>query len=509
MFHVAGHRLTAGRRLIVTMLTALTFLGALAACTGSSTGTPHVGRAGSPQRPNIVFILTDDLSNDLLQYMPHVRALAEQGTSFSHYYVVDSLCCPSRAAIFTGMYPHDDGVFRNVAAKAGNVDDAGYAAFEMHNDEHKTYATSLHAADYRTAMMGKYLNGYAPHDPVPLGWDEWDVGGVAAYKEYDYSLNQDGIQVQYGHNPADYLTTVLSHRASSVIDDASRSKKPFAMEVATFAPHLPATPAPRFAHSFPNLRAPHGPAWDTLPTDPPSWLAKFPKLSRADIANINNVYRRRVRSVQSVDELVANLERQAACRSRDEEHLLRVQLRQRLPHRSVPAAAGQADRVRHRHPRAADRDRAGGARGSHRVGAHLQHRPHPDLRGPGRRETDRTGRRHQPDVAAARFARAAGLAAGRAHRAPRPGLQPQGPRLPELPRRDPQSYEAVRTAGALFVEYRDGEQEYYDTRTDPNELHNLASTPSAAPAMAAMHLTEQALARCHGTTQCQAAANTS
>ena len=45
------------------------------------------------------------------------------GSTMSRYYVVDSLCCPSRAAIFTGEYPHDDGVFTNTGS------DGGYAAY--------------------------------------------------------------------------------------------------------------------------------------------------------------------------------------------------------------------------------------------------------------------------------------------------------------------------------------------------------------------------------------------
>src|SRR5690242_8025536 len=120
--------------------------------------TAAVGSAGraraSASRPNIVFILTDDLSNNLVPYMPHVLQLAHAGTSFSRYYVVDSLCCPSRASIFTGEYPHDDGVYTNAGA------DGGYNTFVRHNDPQKSFAVTLRAAGYRTAIMGKFLNGY-------------------------------------------------------------------------------------------------------------------------------------------------------------------------------------------------------------------------------------------------------------------------------------------------------------------------------------------------------------
>ena len=66
----------------------------------------------SPTRPNIVFILTDDLSWNLItpQIAPHIVQLEHQGETFTNYYVADSLCCPSRATIFTGLFPHDTKV---------------------------------------------------------------------------------------------------------------------------------------------------------------------------------------------------------------------------------------------------------------------------------------------------------------------------------------------------------------------------------------------------------------
>ena len=113
----------------------------------------------------------------------------------SRYYVVDSLCCPSRSAIFTGQYPHDNGVFTN----AGN--DGGYFAFNKHGDQQKSFALALHKAGYRTALMGKYLNQYQPAYPEPPGWDEWDAAGNA-YGEFGYNLNENGRLQHYGKRAA-------------------------------------------------------------------------------------------------------------------------------------------------------------------------------------------------------------------------------------------------------------------------------------------------------------------
>ncbi len=191
-------------------------------------------------RPNFVFVLTDDLAWNLVSHMPHVLALENAGATMSRYYVVDSLCCPSRAAIFTGEYPHDDGVFTNKGREGG------YAAYNKNLDPEKSFAVALQKSGYLTAMMGKYLNGYLPADGIPPGWDTWDVTGDG-YHEFNYTLNENGTQRHYGDNAKSYLTDVLSAKAGSFIDSAAASGRPFMLEVATFAPHSPYTPAPRYA----------------------------------------------------------------------------------------------------------------------------------------------------------------------------------------------------------------------------------------------------------------------
>jgi hypothetical protein len=137
------------------------------------------------RRPNIVFILTDDLAWNLV-HMPHVLTMQKEGVTFANYFVTDSLCCPSRSSIFTGRYPHNTGIFRDTGK------DGGYVAFRDRGHEGSTFATALSAAGYRTAMLGKYLNGYLPamHRPAP-GWTWWEVAGHAD-PEFNYNLNQDG-----------------------------------------------------------------------------------------------------------------------------------------------------------------------------------------------------------------------------------------------------------------------------------------------------------------------------
>jgi arylsulfatase A-like enzyme len=149
------------------------------------------------RQPNIVFILTDDLSLDLVRFMPHVQAMDKSGLTFRNYFVSDSLCCPSRASILSGKFPHDTSVLANFGPHGG------FPAFHDRGLERHTFAVALHRQGYVTAMMGKYLNGYmqppgrlgdgtsadVPLTYVPPGWSEWDVAGWG-YSEFDYTLNK-------------------------------------------------------------------------------------------------------------------------------------------------------------------------------------------------------------------------------------------------------------------------------------------------------------------------------
>ena len=127
-------------------------------------------RAQADSRPNIVLILTDDLDARSLEFMPNVaELLGRQGTTFANAFVTTPLCCPSRASILRGQYAHNHGVLGN------GRESGGFDAFSRFGQDQSTIATWLQAAGYRTALVGKYLNGYAegvmPY--VPPGWDEW------------------------------------------------------------------------------------------------------------------------------------------------------------------------------------------------------------------------------------------------------------------------------------------------------------------------------------------------
>src|SRR5262249_10214019 len=143
------------------------------------------------RRPNIVFVLADDLDAAEMQYMPATTHLiGGHGATFDRFFVSDSLCCPSRATILRGQYAHNTGVHGN-----GGRDGGFEAAYRTHLED-DTIATRLHASGYTTGLFGKYLNHYpgkAGPRYVPPGWDNWasPVEG-SAYWQYNYVLNVNG-----------------------------------------------------------------------------------------------------------------------------------------------------------------------------------------------------------------------------------------------------------------------------------------------------------------------------
>jgi arylsulfatase A-like enzyme len=193
----------------------------------------------SPDRPNIVLIVTDDQRWDTLEAMPAVgRLLVEGGVTFRNAFTTTPSCCPSRVGLLTGRYSRHTGV---LDGSVGNAP-GGAPAF----DDRSSLATWLDGAGYRTGLVGKYLNDYAelPRGYVPPGWDEWFAIAQARpqIRYYDYELNENGTIVRYGAEAADYSTTVLREKALEFI--RADRPAPFFLYFAPIAPHPPATPAP-------------------------------------------------------------------------------------------------------------------------------------------------------------------------------------------------------------------------------------------------------------------------
>jgi arylsulfatase A-like enzyme len=157
--------------------------------------TPPSSAVG--KRPNIVFILSDDEDVGIHAFLPKTKALLhDQGTTLTNFFVTYSLCCPSRASILRGQYPH------NTLVESNAPPGGGYLRFKTLGREQATIGTWLQQAGYRTVFIGKYMNGYdiSTAGPAPPGWNQWNavLGDTAGSAKYNYQTDEDGVIVSYG-----------------------------------------------------------------------------------------------------------------------------------------------------------------------------------------------------------------------------------------------------------------------------------------------------------------------
>jgi N-acetylglucosamine-6-sulfatase len=490
------------RRRLAAGLTA-TSLAILAASTpaaGTLPARPVAAADLAVTPPNIVLVLTDDLAWNLVQYMPQVKKLQQDGMTFTNYTVTDSLCCPSRSSILTGNFPHDTGVFTNGGA------DGGFGAFTSLGNESRTFAAALQGVGYQTSLMGKYLNGYLPADTqggtqpyVPAGWTDWRVAGNG-YPEYNYDLNENHTVVHYGDSPADYLTDVLSRKGSAFIGRSVTAGTPFLLEISTFAPHGPFTPAAEDLTDFPGLTAPRTPAFNKLPANAPSWLAGNEPLTTAEKDKIDADFRKRAQSVQAVDRLIGNLRATLQAKGIAENTYLVFTSDNGFHMGEYRLTNGKQT--------AFDTDvrvplivaGPGVAPGSSRPEIVQNIDLAPTFQRIGGTTVGSTvnGRSLLPLLngdAAAGWRNASLIE----HHGP--NQLADDPDLQSLRNGNPITYEALRTATYTYVEYSNGEREYYNRVDDPYQLNNIAGQLTATR-LAALHGALRGLVDCHTHSDC-------
>ena len=289
-----------------TAVIAAVFAMAASSCAVAASATDGEGSTGAPTNvlvapthaPDIVLILTDDQRFDTLWAMPTVESqLVAKGIDFTNGYVSNPLCCPSRSSILTGEYSHSTGVYTNHPSQP-------YGGFPAFHDR-STVATWLDGAGYRTALFGKYLNGYSG-TYVPPGWDRWfatfDAG---AY--FDYTANSDGVLRHYGSTRHDYGTDVLAKQAADFITSTDPAL-PLFMYFAPHAPHGPATPAPRDANAFSDLPQFRPPSFNEADvSDKPAYIRRQSPISTRKAGQIAQFRRNQYRTLLSTDRAVGSI----------------------------------------------------------------------------------------------------------------------------------------------------------------------------------------------------------
>ncbi len=223
--------------------------------------------AAAPARPNIIVILVDDMGfSDIGCYgseipTPHLDALAAGGLRFTQFYNTGR-CCPTRAALLTGLYSHQAGV-------GHMMEDKGVPGYQGRlNDQCATIAEVLKPAGYFTAMTGKWHVGQE-HGVTPWGRGferslAAPAGGFyqAGSPRAKLFLNGEAIANDDARIPKNWYSTDLwTSYGLKFIDEAREAKKPFFLYLAHNAPHFPLQ-AP--AEEIAKFRGQYKEGWDKL-----------------------------------------------------------------------------------------------------------------------------------------------------------------------------------------------------------------------------------------------------
>jgi len=220
-----------------------------AASTGSST---------DKDRPNIVFILTDDQKYDAMGFMnhypwlktPNIDRIRNEGVYYKNSFVTLSMCAPARAGFLTGTYPQVNGVTTNVEGR------------EFNQNKTPSFPLVLQQNGYKTSFFGKW---HLDHSNKPRkGFDRWvSFSGQGKYN--GNTLNIDGKEV---NNPG-YITDELTNYALDFID--KNADKPFCVYLSHKAVHQPFTPAVRHKSLYKGDTVPRKESFSDNLADKPAW----------------------------------------------------------------------------------------------------------------------------------------------------------------------------------------------------------------------------------------------
>ena len=472
------------------------FLGV--ACGGSGVSSPTTPTTASPTpapataRPNIILVLLDDGEEAMVSNMPRLRAaFIERGLRFTSAFSNTPLCGPSRANILSGQFSHNTRVIGNVGSEAG------YPAWAAGGYDANNIGPWLKATGYRTGIFGKYQNDYptgaSSETFIPPGWDDWRV--VMSDREAsndNYTLNENGTLTKY-ESPSGYQADILSGRLQSYLRAAeTNDSQPFFAFLSLGAPHTPTAPAARHLSAYAGATAPRGPSFNESDvSDKPRWLQdQTPLIDAATMREIDEDYRGSLQALLAVEEAMDAL----------------FTTLDQLGETSNTYVFFTSDNGLHR--------------GEHRL-PRGKNTPYEEsirmpfyVRGPG----VPTGRTIEHLVGLVDLTptflglAGAGIPAtvDGMSISPLLGATPtaiaswrqemliEHPGGAGAPIRIPPYY-AVRTQTELYAEYDNFENEYYDLRTDPRQLDNLART---APSSTLSRLSSRvaALKSCRGAT---------
>lgn len=193
----------------------------------------RAAEAADSDRPNIVFIFTDDHCTQALSAYdpsrittPNMDRIAREGMRFDRCYVTNGICGPSRAVIQTGKYSHQNGFIRN-----GN----------KFNGDQQTFPKLLQTAGYQTAVIGKWHLA-----STPQGYDYYDIlkGQGPYYNPPMITAGANGNPVTKPHTG--YTTEIITEKTLDWLKNDRDPNKPFMVMYQHKAPHRNWRPSPKY-----------------------------------------------------------------------------------------------------------------------------------------------------------------------------------------------------------------------------------------------------------------------
>ncbi|KAJ9226455.1 hypothetical protein DTO169C6_1183 [Paecilomyces variotii] len=266
------------------------------------------------ERPNIVFIISDDqdLQLDSIEYTPlTLKHLKERGTFYKNHFVTTALCCPSRVSLWTGRQAHNTNV-TDVHPPYG-----GYPKFVAQGFNSNFLPIWLQEAGYDTYYTGKLFNAHtidnynAPHVAGFNGSDFLLDPYTYSYLNSTYQRNHDPPVSYEGRHTAD----VIEEKALGFLDDAISGDRPFFVAIAPVTPHsnidqegtvkmTAPIPAERHKHLFKDVKVPRTEHFNPDTPSGVNWISRLPKQNQSNVDYNDHFYRQRLRALQTVDELV-------------------------------------------------------------------------------------------------------------------------------------------------------------------------------------------------------------
>ena len=271
--------------------------------------------------PNFIFIITDDQSswmNSTEVVMPNtMKYIHDHGMNFKNAFVATPICCPSRTETISGRY------LQNIQSKNLSLNTCMDVNAKGNVFNKSSMFQILQKNGYQTGIFGKMTNDQNEYWCTPIennystplllsGFDRINCPCQMAYyaKQYMDKYNNGTYKLHnIQQSPSNYLTSYIGNQSVNWIKSilADNDPKPFFAWIGIHAPHDDANPAAWYADLLSNLTAPRTPNFGVDSPEKVSWIAENPAFNSNITRFIDQLYKDRMRTLISADDLVNEL----------------------------------------------------------------------------------------------------------------------------------------------------------------------------------------------------------